>query len=62
VLDPGGRADVGMGIGQLAALYTGLANPRRLSRMGLVTGAADADLLGLDRAFRGRSPWARDFF
>jgi predicted acetyltransferase len=62
VLDPGGRADVGMGIGQLAALYTGWANPRRLSRMGLVTGAADADLLGLDRAFRGRSPWARDFF
>jgi predicted acetyltransferase len=62
ILEPGGRGDVALGVGQFASLYTGWANPRRLSRVGLVAGAADADLRALDLAFAGRTPWMRDFF
>lgn len=61
-LEPGGRADVRLGIGPFAALYTGWANPRRLGRAGLVSAAEDTDLDALDRAFGGRTPWSRDFF
>ena len=61
-LEPGGRADVQVEIGYLSALYTGWANPRRLARIGKLAGAVDADLDALDRAFAGRTPWARDFF
>jgi hypothetical protein len=43
-------------------MYTGWANPRRLSRVGKLQGATDADLDGLEGAFSGRTPWARDFF
>ncbi|MEQ4204815.1 GNAT family N-acetyltransferase [Actinopolymorpha sp. B17G11] len=62
ILEPGGRGEVKLGVGQLASLYTGWANPRRLSRVGLVAGATEADLRALDRAFAGRTPWMRDFF
>jgi predicted acetyltransferase len=61
-LEPGGRADVRVDTGFLAALYTGWANPWRLARVGKLPGASDADLHGLDGAFRGPTPWARDFF
>lgn len=61
-LEPGGRAEVQLGIGHLSALYTGWANPRRLSGVGLLTGAAEKDQVALERAFGGRTPWARDFF
>lgn len=61
-LEPGGRGQVRLGIGPLAALYTGWANPRRLRRLGLVTGAEEGDLAALDRAFGGRTPWAQEFF
>ncbi|GAA4990932.1 GNAT family N-acetyltransferase [Actinopolymorpha pittospori] len=62
LLEPGGRGDVRLGIGRLASLYTGWAAPRRLARLGLLPGAGEQDLLGLDRTFSSRTPWSRDFF
>jgi predicted acetyltransferase len=58
----GGSGAVGLGIGQLAALYTGWASPRRLARLGLLTGASEADLSALTRIFLGPAPWCQNFF
>ena len=51
-----------MGVGQLAALYTGWASPAQLARRGLLTGATDADVAALTRIFQGPSPWCQNFF
>lgn len=61
-LEPGGRGQVRVGIGPLAALYTGWANPRRLRRLGLLDGADEAELAALEGAFGGRTPWLQEFF
>jgi predicted acetyltransferase len=61
-LEPGGRGDVQLSSGALASLYTGWANARRLAMVGMLPGAGEQNLVALDRAFGGRTPWARDFF
>ncbi|GAB3437161.1 GNAT family N-acetyltransferase [Flindersiella endophytica] len=53
---------VAMGIGQLAALYTGWSNPAQLFRRGLLMGATEADVAALTRIFQGPTPWCQNFF
>lgn len=53
---------VALDVGQLAALYTGWASPRRLARLGLLRGASEADLAALTKIFLGPTPWCQNFF
>jgi predicted acetyltransferase len=58
----GNGGAVALGVGQLAALYTGWSSPAQLSRRGLLTSATEADIAALTRIFRGPSPWCQNFF
>lgn len=60
-LEPGGTGAVRVGIGALASIYTGWADPTVLRRWGMVDGPTD-QVAALGRAFAGPTPWARDFF
>ncbi len=62
LLTPGGAGTVRTTVGALAPLYSGLASPWGLARVGLLEGATGDDLRALGRAFAGPSPWMLDFF
>lgn len=61
-LEPGGAGTVRVPIGQLAAIYTGWADPATLSRWGFLPGAGSAEIDALRRCFAGKTPWSADFF
>jgi predicted acetyltransferase len=61
-LEPGGTGGVALGIGALAALYSGWATTAWLDRAGLVEGGSEADRRALDRTFAGPVPWMLDEF
>ena len=62
VLEPGGTGSVEVGVGHLAAMYTGWVDPRRLADWGLLAGAAAADVEALVAVFGGPMPWLDEFF
>ncbi len=61
-LEPGGDGTVRLGLGALAALFTGWATADALARMGLLDGADTAERTALDRIFAGPAPWMLDEF
>ena len=61
-LEPGGDGGVRLGVGALAALYTGWTTTAVLARTGLLDGGDPAERTGIDRVFAGRTPWMLDEF
>jgi len=61
-LEPGGSGAVRLGVGALAALYTGWATTAVLARTGLVDGGSASERGALDRVFAGPTPWMLDEF
>lgn len=61
-LQPGGRGDVSVDVGALAAIWTGWARPADLAGVGRLRGASAADLEALSDVFGGPTPWLREFF
>src|SRR5262245_22663639 len=61
-LERGGSGAVRLGIGALAALYSGWATTAQLARTGLLDPGGEAHRAGLDRAFAGPVPWLLDEF
>jgi len=61
-LERGGDGAVRLGIGALAALFSGWATTATLARAGALEGGRDDDRRALDRAFAGPLPWMLDEF
>jgi predicted acetyltransferase len=61
-LEPGGSGAVRLGIGALAALYSGWSTTAVLARSGLLDGGSTAERAALDRIFAGPTPWMLDEF
>jgi predicted acetyltransferase len=61
-LEPGGASGMHVGIGALAALYSGWATTAQLARTGLLDGGTAEEHTALDRAFAGPVPWMIDEF
>jgi predicted acetyltransferase len=60
-VEPGGRGDVRCDVRGLAPLYTGMFRPAELSRMGWITGSAEA-IAAAARVFAGPEPWMPEYF
>lgn len=61
-LAPGGRGDVCLDPGGLAALYTGYATPPALARAGRLPAEKGVSLQALAAAFAAPPPWMLDPF
>ena len=61
-LEPGGRAEATLDIGDLSSLYTGYADAGFLADAGRLAGAEPSDIASLRRAFAGSAPTIVDFF
>jgi len=61
-LVPGGRGDLRLDAGALAALFTGWATPDRLARAGRLAGEHRESRAALAAAFAGPTPWMPEMF
>jgi predicted acetyltransferase len=60
-VSPGGKGHITLGIGELAAVYSGFMTPGELSALGTINGP-ETDLAVAGTVFSGPRPWIADMF